>query len=407
MTGIQSASSLINSRQSSMSPSLFLLGLVLCCLHMVIPMSDMYSYSLDAIGLVLMFAAALFSKKALMRVDIVAGLLLSRTIWLIVVNTINGGSTALYLNNSFYSAAAIILTYQASTCITFSPTLRKAIRTGMSIIAIIVLSQILGCYIQIGTFSNFSVNKYLVSIPYGDSNSIAMGYVAMCLYLFLDSNRNVMKAWWCIAALIGLILLSSSGCILSIAIVALTLILKKVYEIASARVDARIVAIACAVVALIAVGIATGAFAPLIESFSGTTEKVLELFSGDISAATTGRTTIYAHYINLFLQSPVLGYGTVPAEGVNGILETYRPHNLVLEALYHGGIVNFALYASACVYAFKGTRKDSFGKTARIVAAFLLINSMFEPGVFGFNKDFLMWLLLGLAQKREVTNAKR
>ena len=374
---------------------------------MVIPMSDMYSYSLDAIGLVLMLAAAISSKKALLQVDIVAGLLLFRTIWLIVVNVINGGSAALFLNNSFYSAAAIIFAYQASTCVTFSSALRKAIRVGMSVIAVIMLLQILGCYVQIGTFSNFSVNKYLVSIPYGDSNSIAMGYIAMCLYLFLDSNRNVMKAWWCIAALIGLILLSSSGCMLSIAIVALILILKKVYGIVSARADARIVAIACLAVVFIASGLVTGIFTPLIESFSGTTEKVLELFSGDISAATTGRTTIYAHYTNSFLQSPVLGYGTVPAEGVYGILETYRPHNLVLEALYHGGIVNFALYAGACMYAFKGARKDSFGKTVRIVVVFLLINSMFEPGVFGFNKDYFMWILLGLAQKREVTNAQQ
>lgn len=387
-------------------PLVYLAGVVICCLHMVIPMSDVYSYSLDAVGLVLMLAAVLSSKKVLLRVDIVAGLLLFRTIWLIVVNVIYGGSAALFLNNSFYSAVAIIFAYQSSTCVTFNPALRKAIRTGMSIIAIIILLQILGCYIKVGTFTNFSVNKYFVSIPYGDSNSIAMGYIAMCLYLFLDSNRNVIKAWWCIAALIGLILLSSSGCMLSIAIVALALILKKVYEIASARADARIVAIVCTVVVFMAVGLAAGAFTPLIETFSGTTEKVLELFSGDISTATTGRTTIYAHYINLFIQSPVLGYGTVPAEGIYGALETYRPHNLVLEALYHGGIVNFALYAGACIFAFKKSRSDFFGIIVRIVVAFLLINSMFEPGVFGFNKDFFMWLLLGLAQKQEVDNAE-
>lgn len=392
-------------KSESRLPLLYLAGVVACCLHMVIPMSDVYSYSLDAIGLLLMSAAAVSSKKALLRVDIVAGLLLLRTMWLIIVNVVNGGSAALFLNNAFYSSAATVFAYQASTCIDFSPSLGNVIRKGIGIIAIIILAQILWCYVEIGTFSNFSVNKYLVSIPYGDSNSIAMGYVAMCLYLFLDSKRPVIRAWWCVAALIGLILLSSSGCMLSIAIMALALLLKKIYEVASSKTDARIVAIACAVVVVIAVGLTAGAFAPLIDSFSGTVEKVLELFSGDISSATTGRTTIYAHYFSLFLQSPILGYGTVPVEGIYGVLETYRPHNLILEALYHGGLVNLVLYVGACIYACKGTRNDSFGKTVQVVVAFLLINSMFEPGVFGFNKDFFMWLLLGLAQNQRIANA--
>lgn len=386
-------------------PWLFCFGMALCCLHMVIAMPEAYSYALDAVGLAMMLGSALLKKRGETRFDLIAGLLLARVVWLILTNVIHGAQLSMFFNNAFFAAVAAVFVYVAAANIDFTRFVEKVIYGGVAIIALVILVQAIECYVEIGTFSNFSTNKYMVSIPYGDSNSIAMGFVAMCLFLIFMSRTSKSKVAWGIVAAIGLVLLSSSGCLLSIALMLFALTIAKVVKALSLQVNPRVFAGLFAALALVAVLLVTGAFSSAVVAFSGTIDKIIEFMSGDLASATTGRTTIYLYYLDLFFESPAVGYGTIPAAGYYGVLESYRAHNLILEALYHGGLVNLFLYVGACIAAFRNMRKDAFSLCVTIAIAFLLLNSMFEPGVFGFNKDFFMWLLLGLAQRREKINA--
>ena len=387
------------------TPWLYYFGMALCCLHMVMAIPDVYSYALDAIGLAMLLSSALFHSRIQMRFDLVTGLLVARVFWLLSINVAHGAQISMFLNNAFFAAVAAVFVYLASSNIDFTRSIEKAVYGGIAIIATVIIVQTVGCYIEVGTFSDFATNKYAVSIPYGDSNSVAMGFTAMCAFLFLMSKSAKIKIIWGIIAAVGMVLLSSSGCMLSIAITLLVLAAVKMVRILSSKADARILAGLFITLVLVLILSVTGAFTGVLVAFSGTAEKIAEFISGDLTSATTGRTTIYLHYLNLFFDSPVVGYGTIPAAGYYGVLESYRAHNLILEALYHGGLINFFLYVGACATAFRNMRKDAFSLSAAIAIAFLLVNSMFEPGVFGFNKDFFMWLLLGLSQRREELNA--
>lgn len=368
---------------------------------MVIAIPEAYSYVLDAVGLAMMFGSALLQKRSQMRFDLVAGLLMARVVWLIGVNVMHGAQASMFLNNAFFAAVAVVFVYVAASVVDFTRFVEKAVYGGMGIVVLVIILQVIGCYVEMGTFDNFATNKYLVSIPYGDSNSIAMGLIAMCIFLLFMSKLAKSKVVWCVVAAVGMVLLSSSGCMLSISLMLIVLTIGKTAKVLSSKTNARILAGAFVVLALVVILMASGALSGILIVFSRTIEKIVEFISGDLAAAMTGRTTIYLHYLDLFYNSPVVGYGTIPAAGYYGVLESYRAHNWVLEALYHGGLTNFFLYIGACVAAFKGIRKDSFSLSVAIAVIFLLLNSMFEPGVFGFNKDFFMWLLLGLAQRRE------
>lgn len=369
---------------------------------MVAPMGVVASYSLDAIGMAAMLLAAVLSRKGSFRFDAVSALLFARIVWLVIVNTICGNDISAYLNISFFASVAAFVVYSAATEMHMRWALGNRFLWMTALIVVIMLVQMLLCYVELGTFSNFSVNKYFVSIPYGESNSIAMGFIAMCIFLYLNEGKKYLKVAIILLSFLGLIMLSSSGCMLSIAILLLLMSLAKISRSLKGKKASQIVIIAFLLIALfVLLAFVTGLVSIAMSSFSGVLGKINEFLSGNIAAATTGRVQIYSHYKSLFFESPIVGYGTAPIESTYGVLETYRAHNWILEALNQGGLVNLALYASACVLAMKNINNDAFSKSAFFVASFLLINSLFEPGIFGFNKDFLMWLLLGLAQTRE------
>ncbi|MEJ1494773.1 hypothetical protein SMA47_24525, partial [Escherichia coli] len=81
--------------------------------------------------------------------------------------------------------------------------------TGMLILFVVVFAQTLFYYIQLGSFGDFRTSKYMISIPFGDSNAIAMGYIAVGLYLVYTLKTRLQRGIVIVLMIVGSVLLAS------------------------------------------------------------------------------------------------------------------------------------------------------------------------------------------------------
>ena len=150
------------------------------------------------------------------------------------------------------------------------------------------------------------------------------------------------------------------------------------------------------VLVIITVAFSSRIFNLIVSVIAPLWDKLQLFFGRDYIGATTNRTIIYSSYIERISKNPILGYGTVPVVADYNQYESMRPHNLILEALYQGGIINLVLYLGAIVVSFINIGKKRKENLAIIVSClFLVLHSLVEPGLFTTNKDFIFWLILG------------
>lgn len=381
--------------------ALFAAGFIVYLLHMLFPMSAIGGYATAAAGALAMLCSAFISRPSKRKMDLVAVLLVARAIWLTLVNLVVGGGLDYFANGAYFSAILSIFVYMG--CRSYSADGRSSslMTTGMLVLFVVVFAQVAFYYIQLGSFGDFRTNKYMVSIPFGESNAIAMGYIAIGLYLVYVSKVRLQRVIIIVLMIAGSVLLASTGSLVSLGLIAVCLALGSLDP--NKQLSHATLLLGCFVFIMLTVVVVNimqgGSIAAL---FASTIEKIEAFLSGNYASASTNRTYIYTHYFNLFCDSPVIGYGTVPVNAVWGVVESYRPHNWVLEALIQGGFANLFFFTAACVLGFKNSRRDGFSRACCILAAYLLIDSLFEPGVFGINKDFLLWCALGFSAGRDV-----
>lgn len=381
--------------------ALFASGFIVYLLHMLFPMSAIGEFATAAAGALAMLCSAFIFRPSMRKMDLIAVLLVARAVWLSLVNLVVGGGLDYFANGAYFSAIVSIFVYVG--CRSYSADGRSSslMTTGMLILFVVVFAQTLFYYIQLGSFGDFRTSKYMISIPFGDSNAIAMGYIAVGLYLVYTLKTRLQRGIVIVLMIVGSVLLASTGSLVSLGLIATCLALGSFDP--NKRLSQVTLLLGCFVfiaLTVIVVNITQGGSVAAL--FASTIEKIEEFLSGNFASASTNRTYIYIHYFDLFCDSPVVGYGTAPVNAVWGVVESYRPHNWVLEALNQGGFANLFFFTAACVLGFKNSRRDGFSRACCILAAYLLINSFFEPGVFGINKDFLLWCALGLSAGRGV-----
>jgi O-antigen ligase len=106
-------------------------------------------------------------------------------------------------------------------------------------------------------------------------------------------------------------------------------------------------------------------------------------------------------------KSPFLGYGVGVKEAYLDIStnEGFKPHNIFLELLLQGGIINLLVWTGALFIATKkvyyfAKKKDRIMMAIIISSLAVLVHGMFEPNLFSFPMDIYFWTIIGLGVAR-------
>lgn len=271
----------------------------------------------------------------------------------------------------------------------------------VGIISAALAAYFLAKYPMIGKFIDVyswsKITRY--SGFYGDSNFYSAhisAAMAGILILFLDSPKKPLR-FMVIAALLlycGLIS-ASKAFVITIAVIFLLWILS-VFSIHRDMSNKIIIIIT---VVIITIGIVvSGAFDDVFNiiafRFKDTT---------DLSNLTTGRSDIWAAYMQYILSNPeifLFGRGYV-----NVILEEtgYSTHNTLLQSIYQFGIVGFAMLVFWLKNLFKITLPNLKIKHNQYLSCIILIVGVFLPwlsiDLLFFDELFLMMFYVSLGFK--------
>ena len=107
--------------------------------------------------------------------------------------------------------------------------------------------------------------------------------------------------------------------------------------------------------------------------------------------------------ISLIKEKPIIGYGPGNVALFGEILirevKYYSPHNIIFEVLIHSGLIGFTMFVIVIISLLK---RALFvfkinGDSIFIVLLFaMLLNSMFEPTLSGYEYSFLFWSFMGI-----------
>jgi len=375
----------------------YILGVCMFSLQMVVDLGAVWQLSLVGLSVALMCAGSLLALDG-SRIDATEALLAVRVIWLVVPMLAFGGSSwRSYLTGSFFSAVIAIVAYSSVRRCSMNEWTRMRVRLVLAVCLMVIVSQSLFAFSRHADIASFAVRKYYVDIPFGNSNSIAMIVSTLGLYLAYSAKRSRERVAWIVLVGVSAVVLSSFGNFLLLAAFAAA---SAIPRLRRTRLNSGVVG-----VLLIGVSITMSLVALnsnsvedfLNQAFSDVGERANALQAGDLDAVTTQRTLVYAHYVTKIVGNPLVGYGTQPVSGGGSSqYELMRPHNLVLEAVYQGGVVNLILYLGAVVAALRSLRKTPVNRAVKVAVLFLLLDSMIEPGLFALNKDFVFWTILGI-----------
>ena len=139
----------------------------------------------------------------------------------------------------------------------------------------------------------------------------------------------------------------------------------------------------------------------LLVRFQDTIEGAYNHFLKDTVNATSvdqllnGRTNVYAYSIGIIRDNPILGIGLGTVTG-----QTTRSHNIILQLLVSGGVVNLVIFLSVYFQIMRKNyvrKTDTFSRMVFTVMLFSLANSMYEVTFQSFQYDLLIFTLMGLS----------
>lgn len=346
-------------------------------------------------GLLLLLVGALPIWFEWPRVTLVEGCLAFRIPWLALLGFLGvRGAQGEWLNSAFFSAIVALVGYSSVRLLASDSWFREWLRRLIALAFVILFLQATWLFFMNSGAGGVAVRKYFIELPAGNSNSIAMFLSMLGLFLAFGTESRRGRSSWLVLVALAALMLSSTGNYLVLVCLAVFWLLKQGSRIRLQR--SSVVLVALLVAFLLAV--AVFAFDSLAGSLEGIFARVVkaggDLLAGDVTSATTQRTIIYQHYLEEVEQNFWLGNGTLPYEGGFENYAGMRPHNLVLEALYQGGLLNLVAYGLAMFNAYRNIPAGPETNGVRLAVLFMILDSMLEPGLFVMNKDFLFWVIM-------------
>lgn len=346
-------------------------------------------------GLLLLLLASVLHLDVNPRIGAVECLLMLRIPWLALLGAFNRDVARWgWLNSAFASAVVAAVVYPSVRKMAREDHFRKWLRYMLASTFVVLFVQTSVKFFGSAAIASLSTRKYLIDLPAGNSNSIAMILSTLGLYLALGTTRRRWRITWLILTVASAIMLSSTGNYLVLSILAVTWGVRKSSSIRPSRAGILILLV-LTVGVLVYAAISLQGFMTAFETvFERAINSGRALVAGDLESATTERTLIYGYYWDEVSRNPWLGHGTVPYSGGFESYSAMRPHNIVLEALYQGGILNLLAYGTAIWIAYRQVPRAPESLGVRVAVVYMVVDSLFEPGLFVMNKDFLFWTIL-------------
>lgn len=117
-----------------------------------------------------------------------------------------------------------------------------------------------------------------------------------------------------------------------------------------------------------------------------------------------GRTNVYAYSFGIIRDNPIFGIGLGTITG-----QTTRSHNIILQLLVSGGVVNLVIFLSVYFRIMRQNymkKADVFSQMVFTVMLFAFANSMYEVTFQSFQYDLLVFTLMGLSINLNSTKNK-
>lgn len=277
----------------------------------------------------------------------------------------------------------------------------------IALIASIVISiQIIYCFIN-AYFINpveWYVVKSMINIPIGKNNYIGAILLILHIYYVLSAKPLVLKKILSIVQLVALFLTLSDAIygLIFIFYIYYLFVYNRKRIIGKLHINNSIkfkpilnFTLICLVTVFLLKNYSTIINDFIARFLSNTIE------AGSIINVFHGRFEIYSYSFKLLEKNFLFGYGL--GNGFDAA-ETTRSHNIILQLLVSGGIINLSIFTYIIYKVIKYSKLlikyYNKGKFVRIVLVFTLIDSLVEPTIQTYSYDIYFFLLISFLINR-------
>lgn len=232
--------------------------------------------------------------------------------------------------------------------------------------------------------------KSYIAIPIGKSNYIASILILCFFYTYINLKNKFVKIISLSMTIISLLLTLSYGGIVAV-------LLGIILDFIMTRENRG-----KKILYLLMLSLCISGFTLTIDNiFPNLLDRYLMKFSesADFNQVSNGRAEIFEYNLDKFFSNPILGSGLGLPVGEEESLERMRPHNIILEALVNGGVINLFLYFGAIYFVINklyiNINRDRQCKAVFIIMFSILIHGMVEVNLFTAAFDFFFWMILG------------
>lgn len=232
--------------------------------------------------------------------------------------------------------------------------------------------------------------KSYIAIPIGKSNYIASILIVCFFYAYINIKNKWIKMISLLMTMISLLLTLSYGGIVSV-LLGIILDFMMTKENRGKKVLYLLMLSLCI----------SGSILTIDNISPNLLDRYLMKFdeSADFNQVGNGRMEIFEYNADKFLSNPILGSGLGLPPGDEESLGRMRPHNIVLEALVNGGVINLLLYFGAIYLVLNAiyikVNQDRQCKAVFIIIFAIIVHGMVEVNLFTVVFDFFFWMIMG------------
>jgi len=332
-----------------------------------------------------------------LKIDIITLLLILRSVLLCSMTVVNVDKypdswkinliAHIFLPFVYYIAKHAVMTYEEV----------KSFLLKVSCLFTFILSvQIILLFIQSVLIKQLGWNyvKSTIEVPLGRSN-----YLAAFLIIFLIYIDNIMpsslKKYFIISmGVVGIFCSMSDGAYIVMGAYFLPSFFMKIKKsVFIGKINYRAF-VALALVTIVIGYIFMRYWSVVSEAFQHFLRDTF--YVDDMRGFLNGRDSVYTNSVNIIKNNWLFGIGLGTLIG-----HTTRSHNLILQLLVSGGIVNLIIfmyiYIKTFVLNFMERKESEFARAVMLVMLFSFINSMFEPTYQSIMYDLIMFTFMGFS----------
>ena len=241
--------------------------------------------------------------------------------------------------------------------------------------------------------------KSTIEVPLGRSNYLAAFLILFIIYIDVIMQPNIKKFLILFLGLVAIFCSMSDGAYILVILYYLPKIFIKVKDIFLLK-NMSLKIVMAIIIMLLVIAAFFVLFYSLIE---GAFQHFLRdtLYANGMQGLLNGRDKVYDNSINIIIHNWLLGIGLGTITG-----QTTRSHNLILQLLVSGGIINLFIflfvYIKIFVMNFRERKKSVFAKAVMLMMLFSFINSMFEPTYQSVMYDFIMFTFMGFSMNKNI-----